>query len=44
MDVRTTSQEPDLDLLLVRFQLESGARSEGALILHLGDLDGVRVP
>jgi integrase/recombinase XerC len=37
--VRTTSQDPDLDLLLVRFHLESGARREGALNLRLGDLD-----
>jgi integrase/recombinase XerC len=26
--VRTTSHDPDLDLLLVRFHLESGARRE----------------
>ena len=37
--VRTTSQDPDLDLLLVRFHLESGARREGALNLRLRDLD-----
>lgn len=37
--VRTTSQDPDLDLLLVRFHLDSGARREGALSLRLGDLD-----
>ena len=37
--VRTTSQDPDLDLLLVRFHLESGARREGALNLRLRDLN-----
>lgn len=37
--VRNTSRDPDLDLLLVRFHLESGARREGALNLRLGDLD-----
>lgn len=37
--VRATSRDPDLDLLLVRFHLESGARREGALGLRLGDLD-----
>ena len=40
--VRTTSQDPDLDLLLVRFHLESGARREGALNLRLPDLDRAR--
>lgn len=40
--VRTTSHDPDLDLLLVRFHLESGARREGALNLRLGDLDSRR--
>jgi integrase len=40
--VRTTSQDPDLDLLLVRFHLESGARREGALNLRLRDLDRAR--
>lgn len=40
--VRTTSQDPDLDLLVVRFHLESGARREGALNLRLGDLDARR--
>lgn len=34
-----TSHDPDLDLLLVRFHLESGARREGALNLTLGRLD-----
>lgn len=37
--VRTTSQDPDLDLLLIRFHLESGARREGGLNLRLRDLD-----
>ncbi len=37
--VRTTSSDPDLDLLLVRFHLESGARREGALNLRMSDLD-----
>ena len=40
--MRTTSQDPDLDLLLIRFHLESGARREGALNLRLRDLDGRR--
>jgi integrase len=37
--VRTTSNDPDLDLLLVRFHLESGARRQGALNLRRRDLD-----
>ena len=37
--VRTTSRDPDLDLLVVRFHLESGARREGALNLRNRDLD-----
>jgi integrase/recombinase XerC len=37
--VRTTSDDPGLDLLLVRFHLESGARRQGALGLRLRDLD-----
>lgn len=37
--VRATSNDPDLDLLLVRFHLESGARREGALNLRLRDID-----
>lgn len=37
--VRTTSRDPDLDLLLVRFHLESGARRQGALDLRCRDLD-----
>jgi integrase/recombinase XerC len=40
--VRTTSSDPDLDLLLVRFHLESGARREGAINLRLRDLDSRR--
>jgi integrase len=37
--VRLTSRDPDLDLLLIRFHLESGARREGGLNLRLRDLD-----
>lgn len=37
--IQTTSRDPDLDLLLVRFHLETGARRQGALKLRLGDLD-----
>jgi integrase len=37
--VRTTSRDPDLDLLLIRFHLESGARREGALNLRRRDID-----
>jgi len=40
--IRTTSRDPDLDLLLVRFHLESGARREGALNLRRRDLDDRR--
>jgi integrase/recombinase XerC len=40
--VRTTSQDPALDLLLIRFHLESGARREGALNLRVRDLDSRR--
>lgn len=40
--VRVTSRDPDLDLLLVRFHLESGARREGALNLRRRDLDARR--
>lgn len=40
--IRTTSGDPDLDLLLVRFHLESGARREGALNLRVRDLDDHR--
>jgi integrase len=37
--IRTKSSDPDLDLLLVRFHLESGARREGALNLRIRDID-----
>jgi integrase len=40
--VRTTSRDPDLDLLVIRFHLESGARREGALNLRRGDVDPQR--
>jgi integrase len=40
--VRTTSRDPDLDLLVIRFHLESGARREGALNLRRRDLDPKR--
>jgi integrase/recombinase XerC len=40
--VRTTSNDPDLDLLLLRFHLESGARRQGALNLTCRDLDARR--
>jgi integrase len=37
--IRTTSDDPDLDLLLVRFHLETGARRQGGLNLRLRDID-----
>lgn len=37
--VARVSRDPELDLLLVRFHLETGARRIGALGLRLGDLD-----
>jgi integrase len=40
--VRTTSRDPDLDLLVVRFHLETGARRQGALGLRRRDLDALR--
>jgi len=40
--IRTTSSDPDLDLLLVRFHLETGARRQGALHLRLTDIDARR--
>lgn len=40
--IRTTSNDSGLDLLLVRFHLESGARREGALNLCVQDLDDRR--
>lgn len=36
------SRDPELDMLLVRFHLESGARRAGAIGLCLGDLDPLR--
>lgn len=40
--VRTTSTDPHLDLLLVRFHLETGARRGGAINLTIADLDPPR--
>lgn len=40
--VRTTSTDPHLDLLLVRFHLETGARRGGAINLSVADLDDRR--
>ncbi len=40
--VRTTSRDPDLDLRVIRFHLESGARREGALNLRRRDLESAR--
>lgn len=37
--IRATSLDPDLDLLIVRFHLETGARRSGALALGRADLD-----
>jgi integrase/recombinase XerC len=37
--VCSVSRDPDLDLLLVRFHLETGARRQGALGLRVRDLD-----
>jgi integrase len=37
--VRLTSRDPDLDLLLLRFHLETGARRQGALNLRRRDID-----
>lgn len=37
-----TSNDPGLDLLLLRFHLETGARREGALNLRLGGIDHSR--
>lgn len=37
--MRTTSHDPDFDLRLMRFDLESGARRAGALNLRRRDLD-----
>ncbi|MGH9153949.1 MAG: tyrosine-type recombinase/integrase [Acidimicrobiales bacterium] len=38
----TTTKDPALDLLLLRFHLESGARRMGAINLRLKDLDLIR--
>ena len=40
--IRATRRDPDLDLLLVRFHLETGARVQGALNLRRRDIDPVR--
>ena len=40
--VRATSADPDLDLLLTRFHLETGARRQGALNLRRRDIDPAR--
>ena len=37
--VRATSTDPDRDLLLIRFHLETGARRQGALSLRIRDID-----
>lgn len=37
-----TTKDPELDLLLLRFHLESGARRMGAINLRVKDLDPVR--
>jgi len=37
--VRLTSRDPDVDLLIIRFHLETGARRQGALSLRLRDVD-----
>jgi integrase/recombinase XerC len=40
--IRVTSNDPDLDLLLIRFHLGSGVRREGALNLRVRDIDNRR--
>jgi integrase len=40
--VRATSVDPALDLLVVRFHLETGARRSGALALRTADIDDRR--
>lgn len=40
--VAATTKDPDLDLLLLRFHLESGARRMGAINLRIRDLDHAR--
>ena len=37
--IRATSTDPDLDLLLIRLHLETGARRQGALNLRRRDID-----
>lgn len=37
--IRATRRDPDLDLLLVRLHLETGARVQGALNLRVSDID-----
>ena len=37
----TTGNDPELDTLLLRFHLESGARKAGALAARVGDIDDV---
>lgn len=40
--VTATTRDPDLDLLLLRFHLETGARRVGAIRLRVRDLDPLR--
>lgn len=40
--IRAIRRDPDLDLLLVRFHIETGARVQGALNLRVTDIDPVR--
>lgn len=40
--VAATTKDPELDLLLLRFHLESGARRMGAINLRMKDLDHAR--
>ena len=40
--IRATRRDPDLDLLLIRFHLETGARVQGALNLRRRDIDPAR--
>lgn len=40
--IRATRRDPDLDLLLVRFHLETGARVQGVLNLRHRDIDPAR--
>jgi integrase len=41
-DTRLSPRDPDLDVLLLRFHLETGARRQGALGLRVADLDHAR--